>query len=133
MSGLQLLVWTHKKGSVPHSSGREKSNKYPTSTQQSNPTVLGRIYLPGVQHSYFIHMFCLFNNLVPSTFSSFVSSFWPLTDHNRYILHTSIDVLREIRLTLKKCEKYLLLMQTNNSFDSHPPSISMGYHFWYIL
>ena len=29
-------------------------------------------------------MFCLFNTLVPPTFSSSMSSFWPLTDHKNY-------------------------------------------------
>ena len=37
-------------------------------------------------NTYFVYMFCLFNTLVQPIFSSSVSSFWPLTGHNIYLI-----------------------------------------------
>ena len=43
---------------------------------------------------FFLYMFCLFNTLVPPTFSSSVSSFWPLTGHNNLAMKDLWGLLR---------------------------------------
>ena len=80
MSGLRPCTRTHlKKGLVPHSSSQWDKRLIPTFSKQSNLTVWTDTCIC-CTNTYFVYMFCLFNTLVPPTFSSFC----PLTGHDRY-------------------------------------------------
>ena len=73
-----------KIGLVPHSSGWWGIQQIPTFSQPSNLTVQTDTSICCINTLIlYIYIFCLFNTLIPPTFFSLMSSFWPLTGHNR--------------------------------------------------
>ena len=70
VSGLQLCAWTHLKKALCHTrpvGGTYEKYRLPprSRTWQFSDRHFNLLY----KHSHFVYMFCLFNTLVPSTFS----------------------------------------------------------------